>query len=176
MVWPLSREELNFCRVIPSLTLVEFQKLTFWVCRIAKLHFLLWASKLRFWAVSLKAKDNSTRCSQAVTHPSTNRAQRCLTSVIGREPVFSTWYGRCRRRRQKLGYMETWKCEKSIFWHFLIKALKNFPEPGELCSIFWSCKGRTALFCLNVRLIFLNFPKIKRWRAQSSLGFGNIQA
>ena len=36
----------------------------------------------------------STRYSQAVTHPSTNRARRCLTSMIGREPVFSTWYGR----------------------------------------------------------------------------------
>ena len=36
----------------------------------------------------------STRCSQAVTHPSTNRARSCLTSVIGRELVFSTWYGR----------------------------------------------------------------------------------
>ncbi|ESO86397.1 hypothetical protein LOTGIDRAFT_129268, partial [Lottia gigantea] len=35
----------------------------------------------------------STRCSQAVTHPSTNRARRCLTSVIGRELVLSTWYG-----------------------------------------------------------------------------------
>ena len=31
--------------------------------------------------------------SQAVTHPSTNMAQCCLTSVIGRELVFSTWYG-----------------------------------------------------------------------------------
>ncbi|KAG8233046.1 hypothetical protein J437_LFUL004267 [Ladona fulva] len=30
----------------------------------------------------------------AVTHPSTIRALRCLTSVIGREPVFSSWYGR----------------------------------------------------------------------------------
>ena len=36
----------------------------------------------------------STWCSQAVTHLSTNHARRCLTSVIGREPVFSTWYGR----------------------------------------------------------------------------------
>ena len=35
-------------------------------------------------------KANSTRCSQAVTHPSTNRAQCCLTSVIGRELVCST--------------------------------------------------------------------------------------
>ena len=36
----------------------------------------------------------NTRDSQAVTHPSTNRARRCLTSVIRREPVYSTWYGR----------------------------------------------------------------------------------
>ena len=36
----------------------------------------------------------NTRYSQAVTHPSTNRALRCLTAVIGRELVFSTWYGR----------------------------------------------------------------------------------
>ena len=32
--------------------------------------------------------------SQAVTHPSTNRSQPCLTSVIGRELVYSRWYGR----------------------------------------------------------------------------------
>ena len=37
-----------------------------------------------------KAKVYSTRYSQAVSHPSTNRARRCLTSVIGREPVYST--------------------------------------------------------------------------------------
>ena len=29
-----------------------------------------------------------------VTHPSTNRARGCLTSVIGREMVHSTRYGR----------------------------------------------------------------------------------
>ena len=39
----------------------------------------------------------STMYSQAVTHPSTNMAQCCLTSVIGRELVFSTWYGRRQR-------------------------------------------------------------------------------
>ena len=31
--------------------------------------------------------------SQVVTHPSTNMTQCCLTSVIGRERVLSTWYG-----------------------------------------------------------------------------------
>ena len=35
-----------------------------------------------------------TLYSQAVTHPSSNHARCCLTSVIGRELVFSTWYGR----------------------------------------------------------------------------------
>ena len=43
----------------------------------------------------------NTRDSQAVTHPSTNRARRCLTSVIRREPVYSTWYGRRRRGKSK---------------------------------------------------------------------------
>ncbi len=36
----------------------------------------------------------ATRYCQAVTHPSTKHARRCLTSVIRREPVLSTWYGR----------------------------------------------------------------------------------
>ncbi len=43
----------------------------------------------------LKRDDNSTRCSQAVTHPSTDQAQHCLTSVIRRELVCSMWCGRC---------------------------------------------------------------------------------
>ena len=50
------------------------------------------------------------------THPSTNHDRRCLTSVIGREPVLSTWYG----RRQFLTniYMQTIfrKSRKSIIW------------------------------------------------------------
>jgi hypothetical protein len=40
---------------------------------------------------------NSTWCSQAVTHPSTDHDLRCLTSVIRRELAgYSTWYGRWR--------------------------------------------------------------------------------
>ena len=50
----------------------------------------------------------STRYSQAVTHPGTDRARRCLTSGIGREPVLSTWYG----RRQKL-------CENQPIYTFV---------------------------------------------------------
>ena len=34
-------------------------------------------------------KAYNTRCSQAVTHPGTDLALLCLTSVIGREPVYS---------------------------------------------------------------------------------------
>jgi hypothetical protein len=43
-----------------------------------------------------KQKAYDTRDSQAVSDPSTNRAQRCLTWQIGRDAVFSTWYGRKR--------------------------------------------------------------------------------
>ena len=70
--------------------------------------------KVSFWVlhVAKGGKDNSTQCSQAVTHPSTNRAQRCLTSVIGRELVFSTWYGRCQRQRAVfLGLIKILGCD-----------------------------------------------------------------
>ena len=62
------------------------------------LEFSLWLSaRSRFllentWRVNIKAYD--TGSSQAVPHPSTIPARRCLTSVIGRERVFSSWYGR----------------------------------------------------------------------------------
>ena len=49
---------------------------------------------MEFYKCQEKKDVYSTWCSQAVTHLSTNHARRCLTSVIGREPVFSTWYGR----------------------------------------------------------------------------------
>ena len=42
------------------------------------------------------AKAYNTRDSQAVSDPSTNQAQRCLTCQIGRDGVLSTWYGRKR--------------------------------------------------------------------------------
>ena len=45
-----------------------------------------------------RSKGYGTRCSQAVPHPSTILARRCLTSVIGRERVCSSWYGRRQRK------------------------------------------------------------------------------
>ena len=47
-----------------------------------------------------KRDANGMRCSQAVTHLSTNRTQRCLTSVCGREPVDPAWYGRWRETEE----------------------------------------------------------------------------
>ena len=44
----------------------------------------------RYWANTmciLSLRNLLTNDTQAVTHPSTNRAQRCLTSVIGRETL-----------------------------------------------------------------------------------------
>ena len=42
----------------------------------------------------VKIEAYNTACSQAVTHPSTDAAQCCLTAGIEREPVRSTRYGR----------------------------------------------------------------------------------
>ena len=44
--------------------------------------------------------DSTLRSSQAVPHPSTDRALRCLTSEVERDPVHSTRYGRRRQKRK----------------------------------------------------------------------------
>ncbi len=62
---------------------------------------LLIISSYKIERQKVKKNANDTRCSQAVTHLSTNRAQWCLTSVIGRELVYSSWYGRCRKNMLK---------------------------------------------------------------------------
>ena len=41
-------------------------------------------------------KNYNTRYAKAVSHPSPDRARRCLTPAFRREPVHSTWYGRRR--------------------------------------------------------------------------------
>ena len=47
-----------------------------------------------------KKKAYSTWYSQAVSHPSTNQAQPCLASEIGRDRACSGWYGRKRQHRR----------------------------------------------------------------------------
>ena len=42
----------------------------------------------------LRKADSTLRSSQAVPHPSTDRALSRLTSEVERDPVHSTWYGR----------------------------------------------------------------------------------
>ena len=62
---------------------------------LARLRYLSFFShSFRFILWSAETLDAySTWYSQAVTHPSTDQARRCLTSVIGREPVLSLILG-----------------------------------------------------------------------------------
>ena len=56
-----------------------------------------WSGCVVLRGASSDAKADSTlRSSRAVPHPSTNRALRRLTSEVGRDPVYSTRYGRQR--------------------------------------------------------------------------------
>ena len=63
-------------------------------------------------------KTYSTGYSQAVTHPSTNPAQCCLTSVIRREPVHSAWYG---RRTLKL-------IQRHLLYRYSVDCISAFTE------------------------------------------------
>ena len=82
--------EQRFCDFSQNLmqhVKVEYKKENQFLCKKNQYSFFLYFSK--------KKEDvYSTKYSQAVTHPSTNLAQCCLTSVIRRELVYSTWYGR----------------------------------------------------------------------------------
>ena len=59
----------------------------------------------------MKKADSTRRSSQAVPHPSTNRALRRLTSEVGRDPVHSTRYGRQRYPHS------SWRSTMSMTWN-----------------------------------------------------------
>lgn len=88
------------------------------------------------WKIlTLKEEKNAYNIgdSQAVSDPSTNPTQRCLTCQIGRDGVFSTWYGRKRTIFRKTPvcrarvFGSTESASQIVFNHkfvFSLKALK----------------------------------------------------
>ena len=85
----------------------------------------------------------STKYSQAVTHPSTNLARCCLTSVIWRELVCSTWYG----RRHLLGRKKTFKQ----------KILQN--------QVHRICKMHTDVYILLSSFELSRFDDVIAWKS-----------
>ena len=73
-------------------------------------------------------KAYGTRSSQTVPHSSTILARRCLTSVIGRERVYSSWYG-C---RQCFKQIVLTTCQDNVVKH--IYTTLTFPRLPLLCS------------------------------------------
>ena len=59
-----------------------------------------------------------------VTHPSTDRARRCLTTVIGREPVYSTWCGRNR-----------WNALNNL--HLYLSEFWSIPSQPATSQVMW---------------------------------------
>ena len=117
-----------------------------------------------------KCNANSTRGSQAVTHPSTNRARRCLTSVIGREPVLSTWYGRWRMKREHVMYFNPLSvhstCIKSWLMDYCMQAIRTtaYWTNGAYCQHIISCTAATCTatyYLFNQHLICI-FPSSLR--------------
>ena len=59
-----------------------------------------------------------------VTHPSPDRARRCLTTVIGREPVYSTWCGRNR-----------WNALNNL--HLYLSEFWSIPSQPATSQVMW---------------------------------------
>ena len=91
----------------------------------------------------LKERQNvySNLYSQAVTHPSTNRSQPCLTSVIGRELVYSRWYGRRHKHYERI---LKWSTKLAVYdsqsYRGLCAAICEWALSPGACL----CKGSTV--------------------------------
>ena len=79
-----------------------------------------------------------TKYSQAVTHPSTNLAQCCLTSVIGRELVLSTWYGRRHLSMENVPYIKCKCINEEKMWSDLIAKRTSVQETTSYYHSFLS--------------------------------------
>ena len=83
-----------------------------------------------------KKADSTLRSSQAVPHPSTDRALRCLTSEVKRDPVHSTRYGRQRKTSASAAEKCTKKiagiaCAPWVFFHPKVHASATQPCNGK---------------------------------------------
>ena len=82
-----------------------------------------------------KEKACNTRCSQAVTHLSTDRARRSLSSEIERDREHSTWYGR-RRKLSNFPHSNFHAVFPLNFRHLSVIRLNNNSINGEhFCAI-----------------------------------------
>ena len=83
-------------------------------------------------------KANSTQYSQAVTHPSTNRAQHCLTSVI---------------RRNFCGGSESFSCYSLLTERATAMGLG--PKERKFPELYLKC-GRHVVYLYQKCLKFIN--------------------
>ena len=135
------------------------------VCNLTLFFFNLKAKKREMAFVKIVAY--STKYSQAVTHPSTNSAQCCLTTVIRQELVYSTWYG-C-KHLQQVKAMSKSKCQRrtakvwhtaSLFFFLYLKfmvllgdsanAVSNYQKLCTQVTHIWgNCRGQPILSAME---------------------------
>ena len=113
----------------------------------------------------------STGCSRVVTHPGTNPARRCLTSVIWREPV-------CHRRLAvDMGLLPLAECHAFLSkglsvgnsWNTtcswdLNQASCSWPPSGDLTRHLRACAGGLGQIVPDPAFLFNVFLTLNAWR------------
>ena len=99
--------------------------------------------------IIIEQKAYGTGSSQAVPHPSTIPARRCLTSVIRRERVCSSWYG----RRQRI----------YVFISFYNERASDSIHCGICLYGYWWCgeieqKAQRSRSCIKITRQLIQIP------------------
>ena len=136
--------------------------------------------------------DSTLRSSQAVPHPSTDRALRCLTSEVKRDPVHSTRYGR--RRQLCMTIFNIYLMNGCLLHHyiwkhvnflnrFLANSVSQFPDIRDIPETLWRTSFRNTHththVCFSIRFNFSKSPKSHLtsavlWGVAKSLCFFSI--
>ena len=106
IMWQYSVLQLDWALIPPSKVYAQSNKSLVILQNSEGLISLLCFQHKKKRKLKKKREACSTGDSQAVSHPSTKPARRCLTSVFRWEPVFSTWYG---RRQWSIFWNEFWR-------------------------------------------------------------------
>ena len=120
------------------------------------------AKTLKQTKTKFKSRAYDTGDSQAVSDPSTNPAQRCLTCEIGRDRVCSAWYGRRRAPTLRLLCSLLKQRTRSHRPHALLfRSLSHSPLIACALAVIGCARFALPIPVSSPSLLRFNYPSLR---------------